>query len=210
MKTHKNIFPKIYNLSNLLLAWRKARKGKTKKLYVIEFEESLVENLLQLQKELQNQIYSPRPLKTFILRDPKTRKISKSDFRDRIIHHAICNIIEPIFDKTFIHDNSANRKEKGNLFAIKRFYKFMRKTSRNGKVNGWFTNNQVRGYCLKADIKHYFQNIDHEILLGLIQKKIQCEKTIWLITRIIEAERASKVVVERNFDPSLSLSRATL
>jgi len=70
-------------------------------------------DLLELHKELREQSYSPKSLKTFILRDPKTRKISKSYFKDRIVHHALVRIIEPIFDKTFIYDSCANRIEKG-------------------------------------------------------------------------------------------------
>jgi retron-type reverse transcriptase len=108
-------------MSNLLLAYRKARKNKTKKPYVIEFERDVIGNLFQLQKELIEESYYPKPLVTFIVRDPKTRKISKSAFRDRIVHHALIRIIEPIFDKIFIYDSCANRKNKGNLFAIKRF-----------------------------------------------------------------------------------------
>jgi retron-type reverse transcriptase len=112
MKTHNNLYHKIYDLDNLQLAYRKAKKGKTKKIYVIEFEANLLENLLKLQNELKSKTYKPKPLKTFILRDPKTRKISISEFRDRVVHHALCNIIEPIFDKTFIYDSCANRKGK--------------------------------------------------------------------------------------------------
>ncbi|MFA5019511.1 MAG: reverse transcriptase domain-containing protein [Candidatus Pacearchaeota archaeon] len=186
MKTYKNLYPQIYNLSNLILAWREARKGKTKKPYVIEFEKDTIGNLLALQEELKNQTYSPKPLVTFILRDPKTRKISKADFRDRIVHHAIVRILEPIFDKTFIYDSCANRKRKGNLFAIKRFKKFLKKVSRNGKTNGWFNENQVKGYCFKADIKHYFEEVNHGILLDIIQKKVKDEQTIWLIEQIIK------------------------
>ena len=172
-------------MKNLILAWKKARKGKTKKDYVIEFEKNLGDNLRELHYELKYQIYKPQSLKTFILCDPKTRRISKSDFRDRIVHHAWVRVIEPIFDKTFIYDSCANRKGKGNLFAIKRFYKFMRKVSRNGKINGWFNNNQIKGFCLKADIKHYFEEVDHEILLNIIKEKITDEKVIWLIERIL-------------------------
>ena len=185
MKTHKNLYSNIYSLTNLVLAWKKAKKGKTKKDYIIEFEKNLLDNLLKLQEELKYKAYQPRPLKTFILRDPKVRKISKSDFRDRIIHHALCNIIEPIFDKIFIYDSCANRKGKGNLKTVERFYSFMRKVSRNGKINGWFNDNQVKGYCLKADIKHYFQEVNHETLLKIIGRKIQDEKVLWLIKRIL-------------------------
>jgi len=185
MKTYKNIYQQIYNINNLTFAWKKARKGKTKKLYVKEFDVNLINNIKQLHHELKNQTYKPRPLKTFILRDPKTRNISKSDFRDRIVHHAVVNILNPIFDRVFIYDSCANRKGKGNLFAIKRFERFVRKVSRNGKINGWFDKNQIKGYCLKADIRHYFEEVDHEVLLRLISKKIRDEKVIWLIKQIL-------------------------
>jgi RNA-directed DNA polymerase len=185
MKTQKNLYPKIYNLSNLMIAWRKARKGKTKKIYVMEFEKDTLSNLIKLQKELKYQTYIPNPLKTFILRDPKTRKISKSAFRDRIVHHAIHNVLEPIFEKTFIYDSCANRRGKGNLFAIKRFYKFIKKVSKNGKQSGWYNQNQVKGYCLKADVKHYFEEVNHSVLLDLIKKKINDKKIINLIQKIL-------------------------
>ena len=181
-----NLYPKIYNLSNLFLAWRKARKSKTKKDYVKEFEQNTIKNLLKLHEELKNQTYKPKPLVTFILRDSKTRKISKSDFRDRIVHHVLIRIIEPIFDKGFIYDSCANRKGKGNLFAIRRFYQFVIKVSENGKLKNLINTNQINGYCLKADIRHYFQEVSHKILLNAINGKIKDEKVIWLIERILE------------------------
>lgn len=184
MKTYNNIYEKIISKKNLILAWKKARKGKTKKYYIIEFEKNLPFHLNSLYQELSNQIYSPEPLKTFILRDPKTRKISKSDFRDRIIHHAINNILEPIFDKNFIVDNCASRKEKGTLFALKRFEKFRRKIT---------SNLTSKGYCLKADIKHYFEEINHKILLKILQRKIKCKKTIWLIKQILQNKIENKI-----------------
>ena len=184
-KTYNNLYSRICDINNLLLAWRKARKGKTRKPYVIEFEKDTIGNLFQLQKELIDQTYQPKPLATFIIRDPKTRKISKSTFRDRIVHHALVRIIDSIFDKRFIYDSCANRKEKGNLFAIKRFDEFKRKVSRNGMVKGWFNNNQVKGYCFKADIKHYFEEINNGILITIIKRKISDEKVIWLIEKIL-------------------------
>jgi retron-type reverse transcriptase len=176
MKTHKHLYEKICSLRNLTLAWKRARKHKTKKFYVVEFEKNLSTNLIQLQKELIEETYSPKPLVNFILRDPKTRKISKSDFRDRIIHHAIVNIIEPIFDNCFIYDSCANRIGKGNLFALNRFNEFKRKVS---------LNNNTDCFVLKADIKHYFEEIDHEVLLEIIKRKIKDDKTIWLIKQIL-------------------------
>jgi len=185
MKTYKNLYEKIYSLDNLILAWRKARKGKTKKDYIIEFESNLIKNLLKLQEELESRTYKPKPLVEFIIKDPKTRKISKSAFRDRVVHHALVRVIEPIFDKTFIYDSCANRIGKGNLFAVERFKQFVIRVSRNGKINGWFNDNQVKGYCFKADIKHYFDEVDHEVLIRIIQRKIKDEQVIWLIKQIL-------------------------
>ena len=183
MKTHKNIYFEIISLKNLILAEKKARKGKTKKDYVITFEEDLAYNLKNLHNELKTQSYFPESLKKFILRDPKIREISKSTFRDRIVHHALYNIIEPIFDKIFIYDSCANRKGKGTLLALKRFEKFQRKVTDNFSKEA---------YCLKADIKHYFKEINREVLLRIIKRKIQCEKTINLIELILNNFEKSK------------------
>ena len=99
------MYETLCSYENLELAFSRARKGKTKKSYVIEFESNLKENLLTLRNELLMQTYRPKPLTTFILCEPKTRKISRSDFRDRVIHHALCNVIEPLFEKSFIFDS---------------------------------------------------------------------------------------------------------
>ncbi len=94
-------------------------------------------------------------------------------------------IIEPIFNKGFVYDSCANRKDKGNLFALMRFYCFARKVTENGKVKGIFNKNQVKGYYLKADIKHYFEEVNHEILLRIIKRRIANKKVIWLINQIL-------------------------
>jgi len=170
------LWQELCSYGNLFLAYKKARKHKTLRHYVIEFEEDLKENLLLLQSELLLHCYKPKPLVNFIVRDPKTRKISKSDFRDRVVHHALCNIIEPIFEKTFIYDSYANRKDKGTLKALQRFDYFKRKVSRN---------NTLKRYILKADIKKYFENIDHKILMGAIKKRIKDQRILWLIKQIL-------------------------
>ncbi len=176
---YDSLYKQIYDLKNLILAYKKARKGKTKRIYVKEFEENLAYNLKILHDELKNKTYQPKPLKSFILRDPKTRKISKSDFRDRIIHHALILIIGPIFEKSFIYDSCANQKGKGNLFAIKRLDLFKRKVTNNLKSEA---------FCFKADIKHYFQEIDYNILTTLIKRKIKDKNTIQLIRIILVSE----------------------
>ena len=164
MEISNALYSQMCSYDNIFLAYEKARKGKTLKPYVIEFEGKLRDNLTQLQHELIFHTYKPRPLTTFILRDPKTRKISKSDFRDRIVHHALCNIIEPIFERIFIFDSYANRKGKGTFKALERFDYFKTKISKNNTRNC---------YVLKADIKHYFDTVDKEILMVLISKKIK-------------------------------------
>ena len=134
MKRYGNLYPLICSYENLEIAFRKARKGKTKKEYVIEFEMNLEGNLRQLKEELENFAYSPAPMETFIVCDPKTRVISASRFRDRVVHHALINVIGPIFEKTFIHDSFANQKGKGTHSAIMRFERFMRKASVSRKL----------------------------------------------------------------------------
>lgn len=180
-------------MKNLRLAYRKARKGKTAKWYVKEFETDFEKNLLQLQKELRSMTYEPRKLKRFVIYDPRTRVIYASDFRDRVVHHAICNIIEPIFEKTFIFDSYANRKNKGSVAAILRFEKFKRKIAENGRlVKSAKDRNMVIGYALKADIRHYFDSIDHEVLIHIISRKIKDEKVLWLIRKIVNNHTSEK------------------
>lgn len=177
MKTYKNLYQKLCSKENIALAFKKARKRKSNKPYVIEFENSLSENLGSLRLELLNETYKPLPLKTFIVRDPKTRKIRKSYFRDRIVHHAICNILEPILEKTFIYDSFANRIGKGTLKAIIRFDKFKRKVSKN---------NTRKCYVFKADIKHYFDEVNHNTLINILSRKIKDERLISLITKVLK------------------------
>ncbi len=171
------LYDKICDSDNIKEAFQKARKGKTTKQYVLDFERSLDANLMILRNELLLHCYRPKPLETFILRDPKTRKISKSDFRDRIVHHAICNIIEPMFDKQFIHDSYANRIGKGTLKAIQRLHYFKRIVSKN---------NSRACYVLKADIKKYFETVDHKILISLLTKRINDKELLWLIRIILD------------------------
>jgi len=186
MKSYNNLYQQICSPENLQLAYKKARKGKTLKQYVIGFEENIKDNLSLLRTELLLHSYRPSPLKNFILRDPKTRKISISDFRDRIVHHAICNLIEPLFDKSFIYDSYANRKGKGNLAAIKRLEQFQRKVSHNKTNTVKFGGKTFRGFFFKGDIKKYFDSINHEILLKIVRRRIKDQELIFLLKIILQ------------------------
>lgn len=133
MKTYNDLYHNLCSYENLELAFKKARKRKTLKDYVIEFEANLKENLLELQFELQTLTYQPAPITMFIIRDPKTRKIGASEFRDRVVHHAICNIVTPVLGDSFIFDSFANRTGKGTHKAIRRFEHFLTQTTFNHK-----------------------------------------------------------------------------
>src|SRR3989344_247289 len=136
MKTHKSLYQKLCSMENIKLAYEKAKKGKSKKKSIVEFDKNVEKNLKELQNELIDMTYKPLPLKRFIVRDPKTRVIHASIFRDRIVHHVLINLLEPIFEKIFIYDSYASRKGKGTHLALARFDLFKRKVSRNGRVIG--------------------------------------------------------------------------
>lgn len=173
-------------MSNLFNAYQKARKGKAKKLYVINFESNLENNLLTLQKELIEKTYYPSDLKKFIIRDPKTRKIHASIFRDRIIHHALINALKSIYQPIFIYDSFASQKDKGTHLAVKRFRYFMNKVSNGQLIKNSLNNNQIKGYCLKADFRKYFDSVNHEVLIKILEKKIKDKDIIDLVRKILE------------------------
>ena len=142
----------------------------------MEFEKDTIRNLLALHNELRTKTYKPLPLTTFVLRDPQTRVISKSDFRDRVVHHALINVIKPFLEKQFIYDSCANQINKGTFLALKRFYRFLRKVSDPLYKSG---------FCLKADIKHYFYEVDHDVLMNILKRKIHDANVLWLIENIL-------------------------
>lgn len=176
MHTYTNLYSQLCTMENLQLAFQRAKKRKSSKEYVQRFEANLKAELGKLQWELMTGIYRPGPLTTFIVRDPKTRKISASHFRDRVVHHAICNVIGPIFESRFIHDSFANRVGKGTSGTLARFDKFMRQVA--GKKGD-------RGYCLKADIRKYFENVDHAVLLGILGRRIKDPQLLDLVRVVL-------------------------
>jgi len=176
VKTYKNLYSQLCSFKNLCLAFEKCRKRKRCKPGVPEFEFNLEKEIFEIQEELELFSFKPQPPKVFLVCDPKRRVIHAASFKERVIHHALCNIINPIFDKSFISDSYACRKGKGTHNAIERFDKFKRKVSRN---------NTRKCYILKADVKKYFDSIDHKVLLSLIERKIKDKKVMWLIAQIV-------------------------
>jgi len=172
MKRHGNIFNKIIERDNIYLAYRKARKGKGWQDTVKRFECELDENIIKIQELLINKTYTTSNYTQRTIYEPKERLIYKLPFNpDRIIQHAIMNIIEPIWDKLMIHDSYSCRKGKGIHAASKQTCEFIR------QVNP--------GYCLKMDIRKFYPSINHDIMFNIVQQKIKCEDTLDLFEDVI-------------------------
>ncbi|MDJ0797256.1 MAG: reverse transcriptase/maturase family protein [Calothrix sp. MO_167.B12] len=180
MKRHGNLYPYIIDFENILLAARQAQKAKRFRENVLVFNYDLEHKLIEIQRELANKNYQPGAYRTFYIKEPKSRMISAAPYRDRVVHHALCNVIVPIIEPTFIGDSYANRLGFGTHRALRRFIKFARSSD----------------YVLQCDIKKYFPNIDHEILKGLLRRKIKCPETLWLIDSIIDNSNEQLAIVE--------------
>ncbi len=164
-----NLYEKIISFDNLLLAYRKAKRGSRLNQENARFAFHLETELIQLQYALETETYQPSPYRYFTTYDPKTRTISIATFRDRVVHHAIVNILEPVFERIFITQSYATRKEKGTHQAIAQAQHYMR-------TNEWY---------LKCDIRKYFDSIVHTTLLKIIEQKIKDPKLIRLIAKIL-------------------------
>lgn len=126
--------------------------------------------LWRLHHELAAGTYRPGPYRSFRIFDPKERLISAAPFRDRVVHHALCAVVAPIWERSFIHDNYANRTGKGAHAAIHRAQGFLRQ----------------HPYVLKADIRKYFHSIDHQVLKAILRRRIACPLTLALLDAIID------------------------
>jgi len=180
MKRYGELFSSVCNFENFLKAARKAQRSKRFRDDVLAFNFRLEENLLRLVQELQAKTYAPGLYKTFVIYEPKRRLISAAPYRDRVVHHAVCNVIEPIFDRTFIHSCYANRHGKGTHKALDHFVALAKR----------------HRYCLRADVEKYFPSMDHAILKDKIRRKIKCWDTLWLIDRILDNSNEQEPVCQ--------------
>lgn len=167
------LYRDLCSWDNLLLAYHRASKGKRGQPNVAAFEHRLEDHLLDLQAELRAQTYRPGLYNSFYIHEPKRRLISAAPFRDRVVHHALCNLIEPIFERTFIDDSYANRLGKGTHRALNRAQELARHYP----------------YVLQCDVRQFFPSIDHAILSHLLARKIAAADVLWLIDRILESGR---------------------
>ncbi len=168
--TYKNLYPQIYAFENLHRAFRAARKhGKRSRAGVAGFEHNLEFALTRLQSELETETYAPGAYRHFYVQERKRRKISAAPFRDRVVHHALCRIVQPIFDTRFIYDSYACRVGKGTHRAIERAQEFMR-------------HNQ---YALQCDVMEFFPSIDHAILRAQLAHPLADPAVMGLIDKIL-------------------------
>ena len=159
----------ICDWRNLLEAYRKAARGKRGGTAAATFEYRLTDRLLALKRDLETHTYRPGPYVHFHVHEPKRRKISAAPFRDRVVHHALCNVIEPRFEQLFIPDSYANRMGKGTHRAVARLQAFAGRSR----------------YVLRADIVKHFPSIDHAILRQTLQRVVPEADVLALIDVVL-------------------------
>ncbi len=169
------LYDRITSWPNLYLAYRKACRHKKRKVETAEWMFNCERYLIELQQELVEHRYQPQPYRYFSIKEPKQRIISVAAFRDRVVHHALVNVIEPYLEAVFIKDSYATRKDKGLHLAVKAAQAYV-------CINDWY---------LKADISKYFENIDHAILIGLIGRKIKDPEVLNLCRIILRNQMLS-------------------
>jgi retron-type reverse transcriptase len=180
MKRYGNLWSQVIDFENIMQAARQAQRGKRFRGNVLAFNYNLEQELARLKTELETKTYQPGAYHTFEIVEPKRRMISAAPYRDRVVHHALCNIIAPIFERTFIGDSYANRVGFGTHRALRRFTSFARSSR----------------YILQCDIRKYFPSIDHEILKSLLRRKLKCKETLWLADTIIDNSNEQDPVLD--------------
>jgi retron-type reverse transcriptase len=169
MKRHGNLFEQIISMDNLYLAYRQAHKGKAWQKAVKEFDMDIDGNLAIIQQKLVDGFHTSS-YKTKTIHEPKKREIYILPFSpDRIVQHALMNILEPIWEKLFIYDSYACRKGKGIHAGSRRTMEFIRQNR----------------YCMQSDVAKFYPSVKHDILFEIIQQKIKCQRTLGIIEDII-------------------------
>ena len=165
------MFEELTSWNNLLFAYKKASKGKRGRPYVAAFEHRLEDHLLELQYELHGHIYRPGPYESHYIHEPKRRLISAAPFRDRVVHHALCNMIEPLFERSFIFDSYASRVGKGTHRALDRCQEFARQYK----------------FVWACDVRQFFPSLDYAILRSALARKISDANVLALIDLILHS-----------------------
>lgn len=180
MKRYGNLWEKLISWENLVLAARKAQRGKRARECVQRFNFRQEQELLGLSAELKSQSYQPGQFTTHWIYRPKPRLISAAPYRDRVVHHALMNILEPILDRHFHPDSYACRKTKGTHAAANRLQSLMHRYK----------------YALQCDIRKFFPSIDHSLLKETFRRLIKDRKVLWLMDLIVDHSNEQEEVFD--------------
>lgn len=175
MKRLSNLYQRIISIENLIVADAKARKGKANQYGIKIHDRNREENIMGLHGALLNKTYRTSPYTTFHVFEPKERIVYRLPyFPDRIVHHAIMHVLEPVFTSLFTSDTYSCIKGKGIHGAANAVRKALK---------------DVPGtqYCLKLDIKKFYPNIDHDVLKQLLRRKFKDADLLWLLDEIIDS-----------------------
>jgi len=175
MKRIKNLYSQIISIENLQLADIKARKGKGSQYGIATHDKTREANIQALHDMLMNKTYRTSPYSTFKVYEPKEREVYRLPyFPDRITHHAVMNVLEPLFVSVFTADTYSCIKKRGIHTAARAVTKALK---------------DVEGtqYCLKLDITKFYPNVDHWTLKTLLQRKIKDKDLLWLLFEIIDS-----------------------
>lgn len=187
MKRHGNLFSQIIEYENIVRSHQQARRGKARYQEVQMVDKTPKVFFDAIQMSLEEQTFRTSPYVTKRIFEPKERLIYKLPYYpDRIVHHAIMNVIQPIWDRIFIYDLYSAIPGKGLHRGSYRLRRFM-----NDAEN--------TRYCLKFDVKQYYPSIDHAILLDLIKRKIKCKRTLWVLEEIITSADGGKNIPIGNY-----------
>lgn len=178
MKRVGNLFGQIIDVKNILAAHNNAKKGKRNYAEVKRFEERPYHYARNIRRSLINKSYIPSPYVSMHISDRgKPREILKTSYYpDRIIHHALMQVVQPIFESTYIKDTYQSIKGRGTHKAIER-------------IKMWLKDERSTRYCLKIDIRKFYPNVDNEILKAMFRKKIKCEDTLHLLDTVVDSSK---------------------
>lgn len=171
MKSKKNLIYRIAHPENLRVAYRKTAKGKRDTFAYLQFNEYAELNLSLIREELLDGAYKIGPYRQFPIREPKLRLISALDFRDRVIQHAVCNVVGPIMESTLLPYTFACRDGMGTHAAVRHVQARLRSTGFR--------------YFLKTDYSKFFPSVPRAVAMALYDRKIGCQRTLMVLEEII-------------------------
>lgn len=181
MKTLKNVFEQVVDYDNLYRAYLNARLCKRYRYEALNFSAHLEDNLVKLQKELIDRTYTLGKYREFYIYEPKKRLVMAQPFKDRVVQWAIYQVLNPVFAQGYITDSYACIKERGTHKAVKRLHYWLRQVGKKPE----------KYYFLKLDISKYFYRIDHDVLMGILKRKIHDDDMIFLLDKIVNSSETN-------------------